>query len=44
MYRTTNGGSTWTDVGAKSVRDSSLSRWIVPQGQPQAPFGNWGKW
>ena len=43
MYRTTNGGSTWTDVGAKAVRDSSLSPWIVPQGQTQAPFGNWGE-
>ncbi|GGA02724.1 sialidase family protein [Dyella caseinilytica] len=43
MYRTTNGGSTWTDVGANAVRDSSLSPWIVPQGQTQASFGNWGE-
>lgn len=43
MYRSTDGGWTWTDVGAKAVRDSSLSPWIVPQGQTQAPFGNWGE-
>ncbi|GLQ87389.1 WD40/YVTN/BNR-like repeat-containing protein [Dyella flagellata] len=43
MYRTINGGSSWTDVGANAVRDASLSPWIVPQGQTQAPFGNWGE-
>ena len=43
MYRTTNGGSSWTDVGANAVRDSSLSPWIVQQGQTQAAFGNWGE-
>jgi hypothetical protein len=43
MYRTTNGGSSWTDVGANAVRDASLSPWIVPQGQTQALFGNWGE-
>ena len=43
MYRSTNGGSTWTDVGANAVRDSSLSPWIVQPGQTQAGFGNWGE-
>ncbi|GLQ87440.1 sialidase family protein [Dyella flagellata] len=43
MYRTTDGGSSWTDVGGSAVRDASVSPWIVPQGQTQAPFGNWGE-
>lgn len=42
MYRTTNGGSSWVDVGANATRDSSLSPWMTG-GQPQAPFGNWGE-
>jgi hypothetical protein len=42
MYRTTNGGSSWVDVGANATRDSSLSPWIT-QGQSQASFGNWGE-
>jgi hypothetical protein len=43
MYRSTDGGSTWTDVGGSALRDSSVSPWIVPQGMTQAPFGNWGE-
>jgi hypothetical protein len=43
MYRSTDGGTTWADVGSSAVRDSSLSPWIVPQGKTQAPFGNWGE-
>lgn len=43
MYRSTNGGSTWTDVGANAVRDASVSPWIVQPGQTQAGFGNWGE-
>ena len=43
MYRSTDGGSTWEDVGSSAVRDSSLSPWIVPPGETQAPFGNWGE-
>ena len=42
MYRSTNAGATWTDVGAKAVRDSSVSPWITG-GQAQAGFGNWGQ-
>ena len=42
MYRTTNGGISWVDVGANATRDSSLSPWIT-QGQTQASFGNWGE-
>lgn len=43
MYRSTDGGSTWTNVGSSALRDSSLSPWIVPQGATQAPLGNWGE-
>jgi len=43
MYRSTDGGSTWEDVGSNAVRDSSLSPWMVSSGQAQAPFGNWGE-
>jgi hypothetical protein len=43
MYRSTNGGSSWTDVGANAVRDASVSPWIVQPGQTQAGFGNWGE-
>ena len=42
MYRTTNGGTSWVDVGATATRDASLSPWIT-QGQSQAAFGNWGE-
>jgi len=42
MYRSTNGGTSWVDVGATATRDSSLSPWIT-QGQSQAGFGNWGE-
>lgn len=43
MYRTTNGGSSWTDVGASATRDASLAPWWVPPGDTEAPFGNWGE-
>ncbi|SFS13852.1 hypothetical protein SAMN05216570_2959 [Dyella sp. OK004] len=43
MYRSTDGGSTWKEVGSSAVRDSSVSPWIVPPGKTQAPFGNWGE-
>ncbi|GLQ91174.1 sialidase family protein [Dyella acidisoli] len=42
MYRTTNGGTSWVDVGATATRDASESPWIT-QGQSQAAFGNWGE-
>ena len=43
MYRSTDGGSTWTNVGANAVRDASVSPWIVQSGQTQPGFGNWGE-
>ena len=42
MYRTTDGGQTWTDVGANAIRDASLSPWLA-DGKSQAPFGNWAQ-
>ncbi|MBP1202440.1 hypothetical protein JOD97_000454 [Duganella sp. 1411] len=42
MFRSTNGGSTWTDVGATATRDASLSPW-VKFGAAAAGFGNWGQ-
>ena len=55
MYRSTNGGTSWTDVGGATIsgkfptsgtyaiRDSSMSPWMVSPGQTQATFGNWGE-
>jgi hypothetical protein len=42
MFRTTNGGSSWTDVGASATRDASLSPW-VKFGKTTPDFGNWGQ-
>jgi hypothetical protein len=42
MYRTTDGGANWIDVGASATRDPSLSPWLT-EGQSQAAFGNWGE-
>ncbi|WP_442808534.1 hypothetical protein [Trinickia soli] len=42
MYRTVNGGATWTDVGANAVRDASLAPWMA-EGQTQPSFGNWAQ-
>ncbi|WP_446902692.1 WD40/YVTN/BNR-like repeat-containing protein [Burkholderia sp. YIM B11467] len=42
MYRTGDGGKTWTDVGAQAVRDASLAPWLT-DGNAQAGFGNWGQ-
>ncbi|MFZ6760457.1 hypothetical protein ACO0K9_24910 [Undibacterium sp. Ji50W] len=42
MFRSTNGGSSWVDVGAASTRNSSLSPW-VNFGSATASFGNWGQ-
>jgi hypothetical protein len=42
MFRSTNGGSSWVDVGAASTRDPSLSPW-VKFGASTAAFGNWGQ-
>jgi hypothetical protein len=42
MFRSTNGGSSWVDVGAASTRDPSLSPW-VKFGASAAAFGNWGQ-
>ncbi len=43
MYRSTNGGASWTDVGASATRDASLAPWLTPQGQSQPTFGNWAE-
>jgi hypothetical protein len=40
MWRSTNGGSTWTDVGASASRDASLSPW-VNWGSSSPGFGDW---
>ncbi len=42
MFRTTNGGATWTDVGASATRNDSLSPYIH-FGHATPPFGNWGQ-
>jgi hypothetical protein len=42
MYRTTNGGATWVDVGAQATRDATLAPWNTLGGS-QAPFGNWAE-
>jgi len=42
MYRSTNGGSTWTDVGASASRNDSLSPFIH-FGHAAPTFGNWGQ-
>lgn len=43
MYRTTNAGTSWTDVGVNATRDTSLAPWWTPPGDSEAPFGNWGQ-
>lgn len=42
MFRSTNGGASWTDVGALATRDASLSPW-VKFGAATAAFGNWAQ-
>src|SRR5471030_3190613 len=42
MFRSTNGGASWTDVGSAATRDASLSPW-VKFGAATASFGNWGQ-
>ncbi|WP_321807472.1 hypothetical protein [Burkholderia sp. BCC1993] len=42
MYRTGDGGKTWTDVDANAVRDASLAPWLA-DGNAQAGFGNWAQ-
>ena len=41
MYRSTDGGATWTDVLAKSKLDPSLEPWRTSV-NPITSFGNWG--
>lgn len=41
MYRTTDGGATWTDVWANATLDTSASPWASTNG-PVTNFGNWG--
>jgi photosystem II stability/assembly factor-like uncharacterized protein len=41
MYRSTDGGATWTDVLAKSKLDPSLEPWRTSN-NPITNFGNWG--
>jgi hypothetical protein len=55
MYRSTDGGNSWIDVGGATwdgstpssgtyaVRDSSMAPWTVDPNQKQAAFGNWGE-
>ncbi len=40
IWRSTNGGSAWTDVGAASTRSASLSPYIN-WGASSAGFGGW---
>lgn len=42
MFRSTNGGASWTDVGAAATRDDSLSPYIH-FGNPSPPFGNYAQ-
>ncbi|MCS4510068.1 WD40/YVTN/BNR-like repeat-containing protein [Xylophilus ampelinus] len=42
MFRSTDGGTTWSDVGASATRDPSLSPW-VKMGSNTVAFGNWGQ-
>lgn len=43
MYRSTNGGTSWTDVGSSATRDASAAPWMTPPGQSQPSFGNWAE-
>ena len=55
MYRTTNGGKSWIDVGGATwngvpptsgtyaIRDASLAPWMIPAGKKQPGFGNWAQ-
>jgi hypothetical protein len=55
MYRSTDGGKSWTDVGGATwngakpasgtyaIRDASASPWMIPAGKKQPDFGNWGE-
>ncbi|GAA0708016.1 carbohydrate-binding protein [Dyella marensis] len=55
MYRSTDGGNSWIDVGGATwdgstptsgtyaIRDASVAPWQVEPGQKQAGFGNWGQ-
>ena len=55
MYRSTNGGKSWTDVGGATwngvpptsgtyaIRDASAAPWLVAPGATQTGFGNWGQ-
>jgi hypothetical protein len=40
MWRSTNGGQSWTDVGSISSRDASLAPW-TSYGNSTPPFGGW---
>ena len=41
MYRTTDGGATWTDILPNASFDTSAASWNATNG-PIADFGNWG--
>jgi hypothetical protein len=55
MYRSTDGGNSWIDVGGATwngstptsgtyaIRDASMAPWNVQPGQTQTGFGNWGE-
>lgn len=40
MWRSTDGGQSWTDIGAISTRDASLAPW-TSYGNSTPPFGGW---
>lgn len=40
IFRTTDGGKTWTSLKDKAVRDSSNAPWLN-WGKDSAPFGHW---
>ena len=40
LFRTTNGGTTWTNISPLAVRDSSLSPYLN-WGRPKADLGHW---
>lgn len=42
MFRSTDGGASWIDVGAKATRDARVSPWVA-FGKPSAAFGHWAQ-
>ena len=42
MFRTTDGGATWTDIWANATLDQSAAPWSIPTDGERPNFANWG--